>query len=474
MKNKENQPAPTTAKSRLRIPIFIKLASFYALIIFIVISVVSYVILKRQQQQFVDQLVSLGESILNIAASNAPDKLLGEDDLALFQLMKDIAKNDQVLYAAIINTDNVIKAHSTMEEVNKPFSPPKGLTPVREIKDIKVSYFEQGDSEVLFFERPITYGGVTVGNVYLALSQDKILRNIKSSRTFILFYTAVIIVSGIALSFAASLYFSKPITMLTKGSAAVGSGDFNYRVNIKRNDELGDLGKAFNRMSEGLRDREMIRETFGKYVSPEIRDEILSGRIPLNGERRIATVLFADLRDFTPYVENNEPEEVVRSLRQYFTAMQKAIKNHDGLLLQYVGDQLEAIFGVPLSDPDHRRKALLAALEMRRLLNELNEERKRQGLQPFRHGVGIHTGDVLAGNTGSEDQLTYTLIGDTVNLASRIQSHTKVLKYDILASEETVKGLEDFFTLEEGATTILKGYSKPLTLFRVVDGPKAI
>jgi adenylate cyclase len=269
------------------------------------------------------------------------------------------------------------------------------------------------------------------------------------------------------------MYFSRPISELTRGSTAIGEGDFSNKVQIKRNDELGDLGKAFNKMAEGLREREMIRETFGKYVTPEIRDEILSGRIPLNGERRIATVLFADLRDFTPYVESSEPEEVVRSLRHYFTAMQKAIKKHDGLLLQYVGDQLEAIFGVPLADPDHAKKALLAAIDMRRLLHELNDERKKKGLPPFRHGVGIHTGEVLAGNTGSEDQLTYTLIGDTVNLASRIQSHTKVIKFDILASEATVKGIEGLFVLEAGTTTMLKGYSKPMTLFKVMDQRKA-
>jgi len=447
----------------------LKLAFTYALLIFIVISIVSYFILKRQKQQFIDQLMRVGESMVNIVASNAPDKLLGEDDLALFQLLKDIVANDQVVYSAITNNDKIIKAHSTLEEVNKPFAPPPGLKPVKEIHGVKVGSYAQGENELLFFERPISYGGVTVGSVSLAVSQQQILANIKSSSRFIIFYTVLITLVGVALGFAVSLYFSRPISELTKGSTTIGKGDFSHKVKIERNDELGDLGKAFNKMAEGLREREMIRETFGKYVTPEIRDEILSGRIPLNGERRVATVLFADLRDFTPYVESSEPEEVVRGLRQYFTAMQQAIKCHDGLLLQYVGDQLEAIFGVPLADPDHAKKALMAAIDMRRHLQQLNDERKKMGLPQFRHGVGIHTGEVLAGNTGSEDQLTYTLIGDTVNLASRIQTHTKVIKFDILASEEAVKGIEDIFVLETGTTTMLKGYSKPMTLFKVMD-----
>jgi len=260
-----------------------------------------------------------------------------------------------------------------------------------------------------------------------------------------------------------------PIGEMLRIVEKVKNGDFTQRIRVLSNDEIGVLGDAGNAMIAGLAERERIRDTFGKYVTPEIRDEILAGRIPLDGERRLATLLFSDLRGFTSYVEENVPEEVIKSMRAYFTAMQKAIRMHQGLVLQYVGDEIEAVFGVPLGYGDHADKAILAALEMRKRLEELNNSRMRAGKTPFSHGVGIHTGMVLAGNTGSEDRLSYALIGDTVNLASRIEQLTKPFRCDILVSEETAKRLKNAFQMKAEAPQKVKGHSRPLTVYRVLD-----
>src|SRR5258708_18836261 len=118
-------------------------------------------------------------------------------------------------------------------------------------------------------------------------------------------------------------------------------------------------------MVGGRRERELRKETFGKYVRPEVRDEILSGRLALEGQAREVTILFADLRDFTPWVEATDPREVVRDLNRYFTEMNEAIRRHRGLVLQFIGDEIEAVFGAPVADPAHAALALRAALEMR-------------------------------------------------------------------------------------------------------------
>jgi class 3 adenylate cyclase len=248
----------------------------------------------------------------------------------------------------------------------------------------------------------------------------------------------------------------------------VKNGDFTQRVKVLSNDEIGTLGDAGNNMIAGLAEREQIRDTFGKYVTPQIRDEILSGRIPLHGERQIATLLFSDLRDFTSYVEASDPEEVIKSMREYFTAMQAAIRNYDGLVLQYVGDEIEAVFGVPLRIGDHADRAVHAALEMRENLEALNKKRALLGKPPFRHGIGIHTGPVLAGNTGSEDRLSYALIGDTVNLASRIGDLTKPMQWDILISHETNRHLTSPFEMRKENPQNVKGFSKPITVYKVL------
>jgi class 3 adenylate cyclase len=285
---------------------------------------------------------------------------------------------------------------------------------------------------------------------------------------FTLVLCAIFIIIALRLNFLVQGSIQEPIQEMLGVIESVRGGDFSQRVRVLSNDEIGVLGDAGNAMIAGLAERERIRDTFGKYVTPEIRDEILSGRIPLDGERRLVTLLFSDLRGFTSYVEGSVPEEVIKSMRGYFTAMQKAIRMHQGLVLQYVGDEIEAVFGVPLGYADHPDKAVFAALEMRKRLEELNISREKEGKIPFRHGIGIHTGMVLAGNTGSEDRLSYALIGDTVNLASRIEQLTKALDCDILVSGETAKRLESTFQMKAEAPQKVKGYSRPLTVYRIL------
>ena len=213
------------------------------------------------------------------------------------------------------------------------------------------------------------------------------------------------------------------------------------------------------------REKRYVKNLFGRYVTPEIRDQILAGRIPLNGERTEATVLIADLRGFTPYVEETEPEEVVKSLREYFTAMQKAVRQHHGLVLQYVGDELEVSFGAPVPCEDHAGMAIQAALEMKKNLQQLNEDRIRDGKPLFRHGIGIHTGEILAGNTGSEDQPSYTLIGDTVNVASRLEELNKIRGTEVIFSAATKERMKIDIRARKLEVAKLKGISHPIEIF---------
>ena len=288
----------------------------------------------------------------------------------------------------------------------------------------------------------------------------------------ILVFTAVLSLIFIILAMRLNVLVGKsilePLEDILNVVEKLKEGHFDQRIRVLSNDEIGVLGDAGNDMVRALADRERIKDTFGKYVTPEIRDQILAGNIPLNGERTEATLLFSDLRDFTTYVEENDPEEAIRSMRAYFTAMQHVIRFHQGLVLQYVGDEIEAVFGVPLKCDDHPDQAVKAALEMRKALQSLNALRVAQGKPPFAHGIGICTGEVLAGNTGSEDRLSYALIGNTVNLASRMQDLTKLFHCDILISEETVKRLQHPFNLKEHPPQQVKGYSRPVTVYQVV------
>ena len=203
------------------------------------------------------------------------------------------------------------------------------------------------------------------------------------------------------------------------------------------NDEIGYTGDAINDMTDGLIERDLIKDTFGKYVAKEVRDEVLSGRTPLDGEKKEVTILFSDLRDFTPMTEQNDPKTVVKIMNAYFKEMAEAIQEQEGLVLQFIGDEIYAVFGAPISRPDHPVRAFRAGLQMRERLGVLNSRFRERGWPALRHGIGIHTGEALAANMGSPDRLSYLLVGDTVNLASRLQDLTKTVGAQMIISATT-------------------------------------
>lgn len=214
--------------------------------------------------------------------------------------------------------------------------------------------------------------------------------------------------------------------------------------------------------------KKILNETFGKYVSHDVRDEVLSGRIKLEGDRKDVTVMFADLRDFTPLTESIPPKVMVRILNNYFSEMAPAIRSRLGSILQYLGDEIYAVFGAPNHLGDHPRQAILAALDMRQRLIAVNKSLESQGHAPLRHGIGIHSGPVVAANLGSSERLTYGLVGDTVNLASRVQGLTKKYNTDIIITAQNRMRLESEFAVEALPATLVKGKNSPIKIFKVL------
>jgi adenylate cyclase len=283
-----------------------------------------------------------------------------------------------------------------------------------------------------------------------------------------IFLVAVGVWAAIGLSLYVAGSVAAPLRDLEAAMGRVEHGDLDARAPVVSNDEIGRLAEGFNRMLAGLRERDFVKETFGKYVTREIRDEILAGRVGLEGEQREVTILFADLRDFTPWVEATEPREVVRDLNRYFGEMEAAVRRHGGLVLQFIGDEIEAVFGAPVPAPDHPRRAVRAALDMRARLAAFNSERAAGGKRLLRHGIGVHTGTVLAGNIGSGERLSYALVGDAVNLASRIQDLTKTAGADILISATTRAALDGAVAVTPLPAARVKGRSAEVEVFAVV------
>lgn len=224
---------------------------------------------------------------------------------------------------------------------------------------------------------------------------------------------------------------------------------------------------TFTRMYQTEQNRAQIRQAFSRYVAPSLVDEIAKHpeRLNLEGEEKEVTVLFSDVRGFTSLSENLSPTEVTTLLNQYLTPVTRIIRGSQGTLDKFIGDAVMAFWNAPLDVPDHRNLALTAALDILSELPELNEEfRKRFNLE-IAIGIGLHSGEVRVGNMGSDDLFDYTILGDNVNLTSRLEGLTKFYGVEIIVSETMKDVLLDEFEFQELDKVRVKGKERPVTLF---------
>ncbi len=268
----------------------------------------------------------------------------------------------------------------------------------------------------------------------------------------------------------------KPLIGLLEGTLRISKGDFSFRLKAQSQDEVSRLTNAFNSMAEGLAERERIKEVFGKFHSKAVFQKLLKeDRIRLGGERLPVTVFFSDIRSFTSKSEAMTPEQVVEMLNEYMSEMVSVIEKYGGVVDKYVGDAIMAIWGMPEPNPAvDAENALRACLEMREKLAELNEKRKSRGQDLIEIGMGLNSGEVIAGNIGSPSRMEYTVIGDTVNTASRMESLTKEFKTDLLVSETTQNLIIDKnqFAFEGPFEAHAKGKAEKVQIFGC-SGPRA-
>lgn len=252
-------------------------------------------------------------------------------------------------------------------------------------------------------------------------------------------FAGIILVLGLSLTVLLMNFFRKPLKWLTAGAREISAGNYDGSPVICSNDEMGVLGDAFNEMASSLKEKEFMRDTFGKLVTPQVRDYLLQGNAELGGRTLDVTVMFCDIRGFTSLSETMPPPDLVSFLNEYFTGLEKCIRAHGGVINKYIGDAVMALFGAPVPSDRHAQDAFAAAQDMRRELSRMNRGFAARGLPCLRFGISLHSGPVLAGNIGAASRMEYTVIGDTVNTASRIEGLCKQYGRDLLVSESTEK-----------------------------------
>ncbi|MDA3917869.1 MAG: adenylate/guanylate cyclase domain-containing protein [Deltaproteobacteria bacterium] len=310
-----------------------------------------------------------------------------------------------------------------------------------------------------------TYSKVMALHTADALSRAQIMNSLVGEFAFIIADSLAIC---LILAYFLSKSISQPLVRIKNAIKEVENNNLDVRAEIVSNDELGDVAEGFNLMIKSMKESRNIQELFGKYVCKEIQDEIVAGKTSLEGEMKRVTLLFSDLRNFTTLVEKNHPKHVVTIMNQYFNEMTIAVKANRGIILQYVGDEIMAAFGAPVGFDDHPDMAVKAALEMRKCLGALNIQLEKQGFQPLAHGIGIHSGAVLAGNIGSEERMSYALVGDTVNSASRIEGLTKQYGCDIIISQTTFNLLTESYNTRPLDQVKVKGKENEIIIHQLL------
>ncbi|MFW6137642.1 MAG: adenylate/guanylate cyclase domain-containing protein [Spirochaetota bacterium] len=303
---------------------------------------------------------------------------------------------------------------------------------------------------------------------------------------------------GITLTFAVGLIllFVKKLTdpignVVRTMKNIIQSNDLSRRVRVKYNDEIGHMASWFNRMVEDLElaynqvkqyayrsivakhNEERIRNIFQKYVPDEIIDQVLKtkGRELLIGKKQEVSILFSDIRSFTSISEKLSAEEIVNSLNTYFNVMVTIIIQHKGIIDKFIGDSIMAIFGAPVLHADDPQQSVLTGLQMLQALERFNREQKSSGRPIFKIGIGINTGEVVVGNIGSTQKLDYTCVGDSVNLASRLEGLTKIYGVPIIISEYTKNRITDGnIPMREIDSVRVKGKREPVKIYQPYAG----
>jgi class 3 adenylate cyclase len=263
-------------------------------------------------------------------------------------------------------------------------------------------------------------------------------------------------------------HLTRPLASLTRGVARVAAGDLSQTLPVRSRDEIGRLTDAFNEMLKGLRQRDFIRDTFGRYVSPEVVQALLESPegLRFGGEKRVITVLMSDLRGYTRFAEQGDPVWVMDVLNGYLARMTDIIVEHGGTINEFMGDGIVAIFGAPVAHPDHAERAAAAALAMQRAMVDINESHAARGLPRFEMGIGLNTGEAVVGNIGSEQRAKYAVVGAAVNLAARVESAT--VGGQVFMSAGAHAQIRDLAEVADTLSVELKGLAEPLTLYDLV------
>jgi class 3 adenylate cyclase len=469
----------------------VRLAALFATVTLLAVGLVGVFIYDRQKREIED---TIGVQLLNIARTGAllidpalhaeVQRTLTQDSEAYARVRAALAEIRTVVVLptptyTLTDYDPATRQARFMVTSDGPGRPGEPYALVPELIEPLGWTFEDGVARhtriyrnqhgtwITAFAPVVDGAGRTIAVLDVDYPVNVYLDRLEDLR-FMLVQTSVAgAIAALILGLLFARRFTRPISALTSRVGRVAAGDLSQALPVRSSDEVGQLTRAFNAMLEGLRQRDFIRATFGRYVSPEVAQTLLASpeALRLGGSKREVTILMSDLRGYTRFAEQGEPAEVMAILNACLGRLSEVVIAYGGTINEFIGDAIFAIFGAPLDHPDHAERAAAAALAMQRAMAELNTVHAARGLPRFDMGIGVNTGEAVVGNIGSEHRAKYGVVGNAVNTASRIEAAT--VGGQILVSAATYARIQHIAEVGRPVTVTVKGLSEPLSLYEL-------
>lgn len=439
-----------------------------SLLVMLAVFALTFLSIQRERSNFQSELMVQADLLLDTTSLTARDPLYNLQIDELRDLARVVSSNPGVTIFVVYDQDGKVLIDSSQA----------GLTFFQDADPLGARLVELGlgngysewQDGQLMAGRSVVLGNRVIGAVAVGLSTTPLDAKISDITFQGILLGFITLVFGSTIMVYVVRQITTPLSELAVAAEQMADGNLSMRVAKNSDDEIGQLAGAFNEMATGLQEREWLKDMFGRFVSTEVADAIRNGQIVLEGENRLVSVLFCDIREFTDFSERHSPQEVVRLLNEYLPLVVQAAQNNDGMVNKFGGDSTLIIYGAPYEVQDNAFKAVLTALEIRNAVRVLNVQLADRG-EAFRVGVGINTGVALAGAVGSMERQEYTVVGNTVNLAARIDGLNKQFpEHDILISTMTYDALGEhrsMFDMISLGEVEIRGRDEPVEIWAV-------
>jgi adenylate cyclase len=414
-----------------------KIASLTSLLVIGTVLVLTTLSIERERDNFKKELLEQANLFLKTTTLSIRDSLYNLELDELIDLARVLRDDPDVTFFVVYDSKGRTLVDSNTEQIAT-FSRETDPLGQRMITIPREEVYTEWQEGQLLAGRSIWLGSQSIGAIATGMSTSALDEKIRSITIQGIILALVALAIGGSFIIILSRDLTRPLQELAHAAEQMAGGKLDVQVRPRSMDEIGRLGEAFNHMAIGLQEREWLRDMFGRFVSQEVAEAIRTGQVQLEGENRVVSVLFCDIREFTDFSEQHSPQEVVAMLNEFLPLVVQAAQRHGGMVNKFGGDSTLIIYGAPHELDDSAYHAIMTALDIQAGVENLNQRLAKKGEPPLRVGVGINTGSALAGAVGPRERQEYTVVGNTVNLAARIDGLNKQFpEHNILVSEQT-------------------------------------